>query len=409
MKKATPVGAGMTFHIDSLPDAPEDITLLNNQIISFLERSGKRRVNFTKNYERGDIMPVYPDEERGTFYCKFYYKDWTGQNRQKLKRGFTRKKDARDWERDFLTKHAGSPNMAFKSLCELYLEDAKQSCKLSSYKIKKSICETHILPYFKDKSIDKISPSDVRKWQNVITESVKSEVHQKNVSQQFSSIMNFAVRYYGLRKNPCSAAGSIGKRKARKMDFWTLEEFNRFIANVNDLPLKIAFQILFYTGLRIGELLALTLSDLDLSSKTLTINKTYHRYEKADMITTPKTDNSNRNVTLPSFLVEVISDYINKNYDVKPENRLFPQVTEYKLRYWKNAVCRVSGVKVIRLHDIRHSHVSLLIDMGFSPYLIAERIGDTVQMVNEVYGHLYPNRHIEVADRLQKQYQSSIT
>lgn len=65
-------------------------------------------------------------------------------------------------------------------------------------------------------------------------------------------------------------------------------------------------------------------------------------------------------------------------------------------------VCKATEVKFIRIHDIRHSHVSMLIDLGFSPHLIAERIGDTVDMVSNVYGHLYPNRHIEVADKLQE-------
>lgn len=347
-------------------------------------------------------MPSYYDENQKTWYCKFYYTDWTGQRKQKLKRGFPRQRDAKDWERNFLEKQQGSPDMAFKSLCELYLEDSRKNCKLSSYKIKKSLCDTHILPYFKDKPINKIRPADIRKWQNTIKESISSEVHQKNINQQFSSIMNFAVRYYGLRKNPCSIAGSIGRRKARKMDFWTLDEFNRFIVQVNDLPLKMAYLVLFYAGLRLGELLALTRSDLSVPSRTLTISKTYHRYDKADLITSPKTDNSYRTITLPPLLVDALSDYIERNYDMQPGDRLFPQVTEFKLRYWKKEACNTSGVKVIRLHDIRHSHVSLLIDMGFSPHLIAERIGDTVQMVNEVYGHLYPNRHAEVANKLQE-------
>lgn len=61
-----------------------------------------------------------------------------------------------------------------------------------------------------------------------------------------------------------------------------------------------------------------------------------------------------------------------------------------------------ANIPIIRIHDLRHSHVSLLINMGFSPHLIAERIGDTVQMVNNTYGHLYPNKHSEVADRLNE-------
>ena len=74
-----------------------------------------------------------------------------------------------------------------------------------------------------------------------------------------------------------------------------------------------------------------------------------------------------------------------------------------------NQACEKSGIKRIRIHDIRHSHVSLLIELGFTPLLIAERIGDTVDMVNNIYGHLYPNKDKDVAEKLQMQYQSSIT
>lgn len=348
------------------------------------------------------IMPVYPDEGRGTYYCKFYYKDWTGQRRQKLKRGFTKKGDAKDWERDFLSKHAGSPDMTFQALYDLYIEDSKQRCKYSSYKTNKSLCEAHILPYFKDKPINKITPADIRQWQNKIKKSVSSPVHQGNINRQFSSMLRFAVKYYGLGCNPFDIAGSIGKSRGRSMLFWTLEEFNRFIEYVDDIALRTAFMVLFYTGIRLGELLALTVGDFDSNKGTLRINKTYHRYDKADLVTAPKTENSWREVALPAFLVKQLVDYIKRNYGIQAEDRLFYSVTEFRLRYCKKAACKASGVKLIRLHDFRHSHVSLLIDMGFSTLLIAERIGDTVQMVNNIYGHLYPNRHAEVATKLHE-------
>lgn len=352
--------------------------------------------------ERKMIMPAYYDDKQKTWYCKFYYKDWTGQRKQKLKRGFKLQRDAKDWERTFLEKQQGSPDMTFQVLYNLYTEDSRQRCKYSSYKTKKSLCEAHILPYFKDKPINQITPADIRKWQNEIKRSISSPVHQGNINRQFSSVLRFAVKYYGLGYNPFDIAGSIGKGRGRSMKFWTLDEFNCFIEHVEDPTLNIAFMVLFYAGIRLGELLALTMGDFDSSKGTLTISKTYHRYDKSDFITTPKTDHSCREVVLPAFMVEQLANYIKCNYGMQAEDRLFFSVTEFRLRYCKKAACNASGVKLIRLHDIRHSHVSLLIDMGFSPHLIAERIGDTVQMVNEIYGHLYPNKHNEVATKLHE-------
>ncbi len=88
-------------------------------------------------------------------------------------------------------------------------------------------------------------------------------------------------------------------------------------------------------------------------------------------------------------------------YGLKPSDRIIPLI-DCSVRAALKRECLKLGVKQIRVHDLRHSHVSLLIDMGFPAMLIAERIGDTVEMVNNIYGHLYPNRHEEVADRLEQ-------
>lgn len=218
--------------------------------------------------------------------------------------------------------------------------------------------------------------------------------------EQLSIILNYAVKYYNLPQNPCKIAGSIGTKKANRMDFWTQEDFNNFISHVKKTQCKTAFTVLYYTGIRCGELLALTKADINLEKATMSITKTYNRTGRRDVITSPKTSNSIRTVTLPPFLIDSITEYISRNYGMESEDRLFPFTRRTLESSMRNA-CTASEIKKIRLHDIRHSHVSLLIEMGFSPLLIAERIGDSVDMVNNIYGHLYPNRHREVAERLQ--------
>lgn len=115
--------------------------------------------------------------------------------------------------------------------------------------------------------------------------------------------------------------------------------------------------------------------------------------------TSPKTINSIRTVTMPPFLTEQLRAYLRQIYDIQAWSRLFP-FTRSKLRTAMGKACKASGVKHIRIRNIRHSHVSLLIEMGFPPLLIAKRIGDTVEMVNNIYGHLYPNKHKNVATAL---------
>lgn len=345
-------------------------------------------------------MPSYYDKAQKTWYCKFYYTDWTGQRRQKLKRGFTRQRDSKEWEREFLQKQQGTPDMTFQALYDLYIEDISHRLRASTVRNRKSRFTNRILPYFKDKPINQITPVDIRAWQNILLNSGYKETYLRGLHEQLSIILNFAVKYYHLPQNPCRAAGPIGEKKAHRVDFWTQQEFDKFIEQVQAPRCSVAFKVLYYTGLRIGELLALTRVDVDLEAATLTITKTYDRVKKVDIISPPKTPNGIRTVTMPPFLVECLTDYINRLYDIQPSDRIFP-FTQDTIKRAKKKACKASGVKIIRTHDIRHSHVSMLIDLGFSPMLIAERIGDTVDMVNNIYGHLYPNRHRDVADRLQ--------
>ena len=223
----------------------------------------------------------------------------------------------------------------------------------------------------------------------------------RNINTQLNAVLNYAVKYYGLPRNPGTTAGVIGSTKSRRMDFWTHDEFKQFIAAVDNPRHLILFNILYYTGLRCGEALALTPADIDLEKGTISVAKTYHRMNGRDIVTSPKTPNSVRVVPIPPFLGEMIQGYMQRIYELQTTDRLIPLAYDAIHGPMRRA-CDKSGVKKIRVHDIRHSHVSLLIELGFSPMLIAERIGDTVQMVNNTYGHLYPNKHEEVAAKLQQ-------
>lgn len=347
-------------------------------------------------------MPVYKDEKHNTWYVKLYYTDWTGQKRQKMKRGFKLQRDAKEWENDFLTQQAGESDMKFSALVELFLKDYKSRVKLSSYITRESIINKHLLPYWKDTAINQITPAGVRKWQQTVINKGYSQSHLHQINVVMVQLMGYAVKYYGLKQNPCNIAGSMGRSDVRRLNFWTLEEFQKFLETVTDPAENAALQTLFFTGLRIGELLALTLADFDQDNSVLLVSKTYHKFNKTDHITPPKTSRSNRTVTLPPFLVDILKEYISHFYDMQQGDRLFSLVTPQKLKTAIKNGCESTGIKYIKVHELRHSHVSMLIDMGFTPFLIAERIGDTPEMINKVYGHLYPNRHQEVADKLNK-------
>ena len=102
-------------------------------------------------------MPVFKDEERNTFYVKTYYTDYTGAKRQKMKRGFKLQRDAKEWERAFLEKQQGTPDMTFKALYELYIEDMSHRLRENSIEGKKNVFKNWILPYFKDRPMNQVT------------------------------------------------------------------------------------------------------------------------------------------------------------------------------------------------------------------------------------------------------------
>ena len=351
-------------------------------------------------------MAAFKNKANGTWYVQFRYTDWKGERQQKLKRGFATKKEAQAWEREFLMQKQADVNMTFESFAQLYEKDMKPKLKLNTWLTKESIIQKKILPYFGKRKLSEITAKDVMDWQNAIRGLTDakgkpySPTYLKTVHNQLSAIFNHAVKFYNLRENPCKKAGSMGKKKNREMLFWTKEEYLKFAEAMMDKPLSFyAFEMLYWCGIREGELLALTPADFDFEKGTVSINKSYQRLNGQDRITTPKTEKSNRVITMPQFLTDEIQDYLKMLYGIGPDDRMFT-VTKSYLHREMDRGAKEAGVPRIRIHDIRHSAVSLLIDMGFSATAIADRVGHESIDITYNYAHLFPSKQTEMADKL---------
>ena len=308
-------------------------------------------------------MSVTKDGSTGRWMSQIRVTDWTGKVIHKKKRGFQTKKEALQWERDFLSQSAGSLGMTFKDFIELYMKDMEHRLKPSTIANKRFLIDLKITPYFGRMPLNEIKPTDVRHWQNELTSyrdengNPYSQTYLKTIQNQLTAIFNYAVKYYGLKENPCHKAGGMGKKNADEMLFWTKDEFARFIEAVRDKPAAYAiYMTLYYTGMREGELLALTPADVDMENATIRINKSYQRLNGQDVVTTPKTPKSNRTVTIPAVLVNCLKEYMAQCYDLQPDDRLFPYTKHY-LNHEMERGCKRSGVKKIRVHDVRHPYV----------------------------------------------------
>ena len=141
-------------------------------------------------------MAVIKNNKTGMWEVRTYYKDLTGARKRKTKRGFAKKSEALEWERNFKLKEAQSISMSFKSFVDIYLTDLEPRIKRNTFLTKKHIIETKILPYFGKRKLDDIRISYVIQWQNEIMKLKKdngelfSPTYLKTIHNQLSAILN---------------------------------------------------------------------------------------------------------------------------------------------------------------------------------------------------------------------------
>ena len=260
-----------------------------------------------------------------------------------------------------------------------------------------------------------ITPATIREWQNNQLLALKDDGKLakttsciRNINTQLSAFFTWCVSFCGLPSNPVRAAGtpspksSIEKRGQHK-GIWEVKDYNRFIRSVKHPSYHLAYNMLFWLGLRRGEVLGLRIKDIDLKTKTVKVRQNMTSWG----IDTPKTKTSIRDVSIPDHLVSEIKHYIKLIYDASANDLIFSEITLDTIRWQFLSYQKKAGFKsFIRLHDLRHSHASLLIHMGFTPDVVADRLGHAnAAMVLQVYGHMYPQKRVEVTDALNKVYQ----
>jgi len=352
-------------------------------------------------------MAVYKEEKTGTWRVIYRYTDWTGERKQTQKRGFKTKRDAQAWEREQQNKATSNLDMTFASFVEQYTADMKTRLKENTWATKEHIIRSKLLPYFGKLKMCNITAQQIITWQNEMLNykddkgKPYSPVYLKTIHNQLSAIFNHAVRYYNLKENPCKKAGSMGKKKNREMLFWTKDEYLKFADVMMDKPLSYyAFEMLYWTGIREGELLALTSADFNFEKEYVTINKSFQHLNGRDIITSPKTEKSNRTIKLPNFLCEEIQDYLKMMGYQSPEkldewlfiNHMGRQFTRQGVNYIikkYGAMARESSPDLIpdslSPHKMRHTAAMELVDSGVDMIYIRDLLGHVSVKTTEIY------------------------
>lgn len=354
-------------------------------------------------------MSVYKNEKNGTWFCQTRYKTWNGEVKRVTKRGFKTKKEATAWERELHMKNGGSCAVPFRVFTEMYLNNVSARIKGSTLGTKTNIIQTHLVPHFGNMIVSDISTKDVMKWQNMLLTAINpitgrpySKSYLKTVHNQLSAMLNHAVKFYGLNQNPAAIVGNMGSEKEIRNSIWTLEQYKKFAEVMMDKPVSFyCFEVLYWCGLRLGEMLALTPADINFIKKTISVSKTYYRSKGVDHITSPKTPKSVRNVTMPDFLCEELKEYLQMNSNISANERMFPVKKDYIEREMLRGVID-GNLPRIRVHDLRHSHVSLLIHIGYSAVEIADRLGHESIDITYRYAHLFPSAQLQMASKLNE-------
>ena len=350
----------------------------------------------------------------GVKYCfTLRYSDIYGNKKQYTSKGYDTKKEAELEEARFRIKvqenKVNSSNVTFNQIFAEYIEHRKKDMKIQS--INKLI---NLYKIFEPIGNVKVNDYNLQQHKQFILyiESKDYSLEYKNkVIGLLRRLIRYSNKYYNTKDTMTNFVENfkeVNKMK-KEMQFFTYEEFCKFISVVDEFDYKTFFEVLYFLGLRQGEATALTWNDINFTKKEVSINKTLTTKLKGQLytISSPKTVNSNRTLPIPLKLLNSLEKlkeqaktkkYFSESWFVFGDELPFRETT---IQIRKNKYCKLAGVKQIRIHDFRHSTASFLINKGASIVLVSKYLGHSkISITLDTYTHLYKNELLEVSNMI---------
>ncbi len=344
-----------------------------------------------------------------------------------IRKGFKTKKEALDVEQhirvvelrekrfDFLV----TTDMLFNILEE---EDLQNNRKISYISTQKNNYERHIKPYFKDTNLNKLSYEHIFEFREHLKTKSKKQNSNSTLSPNtvnkimilLKKIFDTGVRKSMIDKNPVDNLRKLPISKPI-ISFWSVEEFNEFrkLITEDEISYDLFFTIAFFTGMRMGEILALNWYDVNLITSTIHVTKTAYFVNNVNHINSTKTRAGTRLITINNKLTAMLRDWKEKQLDLlkefttDTESLQIIQSTPIAItknmvdKKFKQILSRNNNLKKIRIHDLRHSHASLLINQGEDYLVVKERLGHaSITTTIDTYSHLYPSKQKDLANKL---------
>lgn len=343
-------------------------------------------------------MTVRYDEVHKTYYVTFRYTDWAGKSKTTTKRGFSTKREAVRYESEFKIKAAGLPTMTVRQLVDEMMESITKRLKPNSIRQKEMLYRLYIVKYLGDMQIAKITPRVIRGWQdNLPTNKSPATIQAANTA--FKALLNYAVKYHSLPSNPFDIAGTTGSMRKR-IEIWEASQFDEFLKVVDKPMYHAIFNLFFYSGLRRGELLALTDDDVDFKNNTIRVDKSM---DDIGRVLPPKTKSSVREISIPQFVMDELRTFRDSFGEEAPK-QFFP-TTYALLKMYFTKYQKRTNLPHLSIHGLRHSHASYLIQNTQIPLpTLAKRLGHANANISlSVYSHCYKNSDADIAKMIDMQ------
>lgn len=358
-------------------------------------------------------MPSYKDEKTGKWYCQFYYTNGDGKRTHTTKRGFLRKKDADQYEIK-LKNTVQYKEITISILIDMYIKLLEQRLKLNKIKLTTYCNYTqnirlYIRPYFaEDMPLKKLTTEDINEW--LIKLKQKKATKKSNTLSSksiglirliLSNILKYAVRKKYLSVSPMQDAEKITIKAKKQKQVWTFEEYMIFYNSLGKESHRIMFNLLFFGGLRIGELLALTPADVN-PSGTISINHTFIILNGQKITHSPKTQYSKRVVHIPKQIHDQLTNYINRLHDIQQNERIFP-CTGANIYDILTKRSKRLNLPYLSPHGLRHSNASILLKLTGDIAMLSRRLGHKDPSITlQVYSHMLPGADEDAAKELDQ-------
>ena len=361
-------------------------------------------------------MPVYKEKSKKrwtkdgrAYYFREYYIDQYGVKKQYRSEYYIDREKAEEerakWLLQLKIDNDTSLNISFKEVYEEWYVYKSMTLKCTTaYKLKKSL-DKNILNYFKIYKLNYIKMNVITLYYNYLQKQNLSPKYQNKMVGYLKELLTYASDNYNFDRKVLSKINkkritSIENQQNSEWNFWTYDEFNLFISYVDNEYWSLIFNFMYFTGLRIGEFIALTWNDLNFKNKTLRINKSYtNKSGNKDIhIVDPKTSNSIREIDLDDNLIDLLTKhYKNESqiYNFQKDMNIFGNIdyiAPTTFARYLDLYIKKANVKRITPHGFRHSHVSLLFHLGCDELEVAERVGDTVEVIRKTYYHMFPSK-----------------